>query len=118
MSDENTTYDYDLNVIGGGPVGKNATDYATQHKMGVAIVEAELNDGENSPLAHMPSKALLRNRNAIRAARRPDGARNAGTGRGTAKAYGIWQAELDADANLNVDVDVDDTMPISGTDWF
>ena len=84
MSD--TTYDYDLIVIGGGPVGENVADYATKRGVRVAIVEAELVGGECSYWACMPSKALLRSGHAVRAAQRVAGAREAVTGRLDASA--------------------------------
>lgn len=70
-------YDYDLIVIGGGPVGENVADYATKRGVRVAIIESELVGGECSYWACMPSKALLRSGHAIRAARRLAGAREA-----------------------------------------
>ena len=74
------TTDYDLIVIGGGAVGENVADYATQQGLQVAIVESELVGGECSYWACMPSKALLRSGNALRAARRLPGTREAVTG--------------------------------------
>ncbi|MFS0910519.1 NAD(P)/FAD-dependent oxidoreductase [Microbacterium sp. 179-I 3D2 NHS] len=71
------SHDYDLIVIGGGPVGENVADYATKRGIRVAIVESELVGGECSYWACMPSKALLRSGHAIRAARRLAGAREA-----------------------------------------
>ncbi|MDM4762328.1 NAD(P)/FAD-dependent oxidoreductase [Galbitalea sp. SE-J8] len=72
--------DYDLIVIGAGPVGENVADYATRRGIRVAIVESELVGGECSYWACMPSKALLRSGHALRAAERLDGARQATTG--------------------------------------
>ncbi|GAA5153297.1 NAD(P)/FAD-dependent oxidoreductase [Microbacterium pseudoresistens] len=85
---ENDTTDYDLIVIGAGPVGENVADYATKRGVRAAIVESELVGGECSYWACMPSKALLRSGHALRAARRLPGAREAITG------------DLDADAVL------------------
>ena len=52
---------YDVVVIGGGPAGENAAQYAIQGSSRTAvIVEAELLGGECSYWACMPSKALLR----------------------------------------------------------
>ncbi|PZR52061.1 pyridine nucleotide-disulfide oxidoreductase [Xylanimonas oleitrophica] len=74
-------YDYDLVVVGGGPVGENVADYAAKRGVRrVAVVESSLVGGECSYWACMPSKALLRSGQAIRAARRLDGARQAVTG--------------------------------------
>jgi dihydrolipoamide dehydrogenase len=69
--------DYDLLVIGAGPVGENVADYATKRGIRVAIVESELVGGECSYWACMPSKALLRSGHALRAVERLGGARQA-----------------------------------------
>lgn len=53
--------EYDIIVIGGGPVGENAAQYAIEGTdWTAAIVEQELLGGECSYWACMPSKALLR----------------------------------------------------------
>lgn len=53
--------EYDVVVIGGGPVGENAAQYAIEGTdLTAAIVEGELLGGECSYWACMPSKALLR----------------------------------------------------------
>ncbi|MCJ1706568.1 NAD(P)/FAD-dependent oxidoreductase [Microbacterium sp. VKM Ac-2923] len=72
--------EYDLIVIGAGPVGENVADYATQAGLTAVIVESELVGGECSYWACMPSKALLRSAAALRAARDVDGAKQAVTG--------------------------------------
>ncbi len=52
---------WDVVVIGGGPAGENAAEYAVKNSERTAvIVEAELVGGECSYWACMPSKALLR----------------------------------------------------------
>jgi dihydrolipoamide dehydrogenase len=64
---------YDVIVIGAGPVGENAADYAVRGGLTAAIVESELVGGECSYWACMPSKALLRTGHAVAAARRLPG---------------------------------------------
>ncbi|PKI91082.1 pyridine nucleotide-disulfide oxidoreductase [Actinomycetales bacterium SN12] len=63
MSDE-----YDVIVLGAGPVGENVADRAVQGGLTAVIVESELVGGECSYWACMPSKALLRPMQALRAA--------------------------------------------------
>jgi len=75
MSDE-----YDLIVLGGGPVGENVADRAVQGGLTAIIVESELVGGECSYWACMPSKALLRPAQALRAAQNVRGAAAAVTG--------------------------------------
>ncbi|MFJ6653058.1 dihydrolipoyl dehydrogenase family protein [Microbacterium sp. NPDC091313] len=75
-----TTREYDLIVIGAGPVGENVADRAVQGGLTAVIVESELVGGECSYWACMPSKALLRSGAALRAARDVDGAKQAVTG--------------------------------------
>ncbi|WP_394279951.1 dihydrolipoyl dehydrogenase family protein [Microbacterium sp.] len=74
------TTEYDLIVIGAGPVGENVADRAHQGGLSVAIVEAELVGGECSYWACMPSKTLLRAPAARRAARAVAGAAQAVAG--------------------------------------
>ncbi|MFJ4898100.1 dihydrolipoyl dehydrogenase family protein [Streptomyces sp. NPDC088727] len=52
--------EYDVVVIGAGPVGENVADRARAAGLSAAIVESELIGGECSYWACMPSKALLR----------------------------------------------------------
>ncbi|GAA1971083.1 NAD(P)/FAD-dependent oxidoreductase [Microbacterium deminutum] len=74
------TREYDLIVIGAGPVGENVADRAKQGGLTVVVVESELVGGECSYWACMPSKTLLRSGAALRAARDVDGARQAVSG--------------------------------------
>ncbi len=66
--------EYDLIVIGAGPVGENVADRAVQGGLTVAIVESELVGGECSYWACMPSKVLLRAGAARRGAHDAPGA--------------------------------------------
>lgn len=75
-----TEHEYDLIVIGAGPVGENVADRAVQGGLRTVIVESELVGGECSYWACMPSKGLLRAGAVLRAARDVDGARQAVTG--------------------------------------
>jgi len=77
---DTTGYDYDLIVVGAGPVGENVADYAARRGLRTAVVESELVGGECSYWACVPSKALLRSGHVLRAARRVAGAREAVTG--------------------------------------
>ncbi|MEU7928293.1 NAD(P)/FAD-dependent oxidoreductase [Micromonospora sp. NPDC049107] len=75
-----TTIEYDVIVIGAGPVGENVADRVVRGGLTAAIVERELVGGECSYWACMPTKALLRSASALRAARQLPGAREAVTG--------------------------------------
>jgi len=74
------TTEYDLIVIGAGAVGENVADRGVQGGLTVALVEAELVGGECSYWACMPSKALLRAGEVVRAAKSVGGAEQAVTG--------------------------------------
>ncbi|GAA4489633.1 NAD(P)/FAD-dependent oxidoreductase [Microbacterium panaciterrae] len=74
------TDEYDLIVLGAGPVGENVADRAVQGGLTAVIVESELVGGECSYWACMPSKALLRSPQALRAAQHVGGAAEAVTG--------------------------------------
>lgn len=52
--------EYDVVVIGAGPVGENVADRTRAAGLSTAVVESELVGGECSYWACMPSKALLR----------------------------------------------------------
>ncbi|MEU0391679.1 NAD(P)/FAD-dependent oxidoreductase [Streptomyces sp. NPDC006208] len=52
--------EYDVVVLGGGPVGENVVDRARAAGLSTALVESELIGGECSYWACIPSKSLLR----------------------------------------------------------
>ena len=72
--------EFDVIVIGAGPVGQNVADRAKQGGLSVAIVENELVGGDCSYWACIPSKTLLRSGNALRAAQNVPGSSQAVTG--------------------------------------
>ncbi len=74
------TREYDVIVIGAGPTGENVADRAVKGGLSAVVVESELVGGECSYWACMPSKALLRPMQALLAAQRVGGARQAVTG--------------------------------------
>lgn len=69
--------EYDVVVLGAGPVGENVVDRVRAAGLSVAVVESELVGGECSYWACMPSKALLRPAIAHAEARRTAGLRDA-----------------------------------------
>ncbi|GAA2760913.1 dihydrolipoyl dehydrogenase family protein [Actinopolymorpha rutila] len=71
---------YDVIVIGGGAVGEVLAERVVKRGLSAAIIEAELLGGECSYWACMPSKALLRSGEALRAAKNVEGATEAVTG--------------------------------------
>ena len=81
MNAAEKTDEYDLIVLGGGPVGENVADRAVQGGLTAIIVESELVGGECSYWACMPSKALLRSAQALRAAQHVGGSSQAVTGK-------------------------------------
>ena len=72
--------EYDVVVLGAGPVGQNAAKRARAGGLSVAMVERELVGGECSYWACVPSKALLRPVIAVAEADHVDGAREAVSG--------------------------------------
>ena len=71
---------FDVVVIGAGPAGENVADRVVKAGLSAVVIESELVGGECSYWACMPSKALLRPGEALRAVRRVPGAREAVTG--------------------------------------
>ena len=57
---DDTPDTFDVVVIGGGPVGEVAAQYAVEGGLTACLIEAELFGGECSYWACVPSKALLR----------------------------------------------------------
>jgi pyruvate/2-oxoglutarate dehydrogenase complex dihydrolipoamide dehydrogenase (E3) component len=72
--------EFDVVVLGAGPIGQNAAERARASGLSVAMVERELVGGECSYWACVPSKALLRPVIAVSDTRRIDGAREAANG--------------------------------------
>jgi len=72
--------EYDVIVVGAGSTGENVAARAVAGGQSAVVVEAELVGGDCSYWACMPSKALLRSADALRAARAVDGARQAVSG--------------------------------------
>ena len=69
--------EYDVIVVGAGPVGENVADRAVRGGLSALIVERELVGGECSYWACIPSKAMLRPAAALAEARRVQGAAQA-----------------------------------------
>ncbi|QPP05578.1 NAD(P)/FAD-dependent oxidoreductase [Streptomyces bathyalis] len=69
--------EFDVIVIGAGPVGENVAERAHAMGLGAVVVESELVGGDCSYWACMPSKALLRPVAALADARRVAGAAQA-----------------------------------------
>ncbi|MFJ1967973.1 dihydrolipoyl dehydrogenase family protein [Streptomyces sp. NPDC087903] len=77
---ETETIQYDVVVLGAGPVGENVADRTRAAGLSTAVVESELVGGECSYWACMPSKALLRPVIARADARRVPGLRRSAQG--------------------------------------
>jgi pyruvate/2-oxoglutarate dehydrogenase complex dihydrolipoamide dehydrogenase (E3) component len=82
---------FDAVVVGAGPAGEVCAADLADHGMEVAIVEQELLGGEAANWAGIPSKALLRPTEAVHAAKRAPGVREAGIDVGEVLA---WRDEL------------------------
>jgi pyruvate/2-oxoglutarate dehydrogenase complex dihydrolipoamide dehydrogenase (E3) component len=74
---EQQPLEFDVVVVGAGPVGENVADRAHKAGLTVAIVEKHLVGGECSFYACSPSKALLRPIHATRASQRVQGSEGA-----------------------------------------
>ncbi|MFF1573605.1 dihydrolipoyl dehydrogenase family protein [Leifsonia sp. NPDC058292] len=72
--------EYDVVIIGGGAVAENVAERAVQGGLTAVLIEHELVGGECSFWACIPSKALLRPAQTVRAAQSVDGAAEAVTG--------------------------------------
>ena len=83
---ESAAAEYDVIVLGGGAIGENVADRAVRGGLTAALIEHELVGGECSYWACMPSKALLRPAQVLRAARQVSGAAEAVTGQLDVKA--------------------------------
>ncbi len=77
MPEETQPQEWDVVVVGAGPVGENVADRARKAGLTVAIVEKHLVGGECSFYACSPSKALLRPIHATRASQRVQGSEDA-----------------------------------------
>ncbi|WP_346101534.1 NAD(P)/FAD-dependent oxidoreductase [Nonomuraea maheshkhaliensis] len=86
MSAHEAGEEYDVIVIGTGPVGQTVAQRVRSAGLTVAAVERELVGGECSYWACIPSKAMLRPVTALADARRVGGAREAVTGQVDATA--------------------------------
>src|SRR5205814_5654746 len=82
---------FDVIVLGAGPAGETVAGRAADNGLTVAIVEPELLGGECSYWGCIPSKTLLRPGDALAAARRVPGAREAIRGGVDAAAAFAWR---------------------------
>ncbi|MFI1808807.1 dihydrolipoyl dehydrogenase family protein [Streptomyces sp. NPDC020422] len=105
-------HEYDVVVLGAGPVGENVADRVRAAGLSTAVVEGELIGGECSYWACMPSKALLRPAIARSEARRVPGLRGHAYGPLDARevlahrddVVGHWKDDGQVDWLASVDV--------------
>ncbi|MEU0277588.1 NAD(P)/FAD-dependent oxidoreductase [Streptomyces sp. NPDC088147] len=96
MTHATETLEYDVVVLGAGPVGENVADRTRAAGLSTAVVESELVGGECSYWACMPSKALLRPAITRAEARRVPGVSQAVQGPLDAKAVLAHRDEFTA----------------------
>ncbi|MFJ9210179.1 NAD(P)/FAD-dependent oxidoreductase [Streptomyces sp. L-9-10] len=96
MTHATETLEYDVVVLGAGPVGENVADRTRAAGLSTAVVESELVGGECSYWACMPSKALLRPAITRADARRVPGVSQAVQGPLDAKAVLAHRDEFTA----------------------
>ncbi len=77
MAPPEAGHEYDVIVVGAGSTGENVAERVVKGGLSAVVVESDLVGGDCSYWACMPSKALLRPGEALAAARRVGGAREA-----------------------------------------
>ena len=107
---EQAPLEFDVVVVGAGPVGEVAADRVHRAGLTVAVVEKELVGGECSYWACSPSKALLRPVHATRASQRVQGSSGAHL-----DPEGVL-ARRDAWVNMRPDGSLDDSGQVGWLD--